>query len=196
MHEPHPKVDAFFAKSKPWLEEMLALRAIVSDSALSEDFKWFKPAYTLDGAVQVMIAGLKDHCWLAFFKGDVMADPEGILIRAGDNSRTGRVIKFTSLAQIAAMEGVLRAYIAEAIRVKKAGISIDYKSNSELVFCAELLNIFDNDPDFRAAFDALTPGRQRGWNLQFSAAKQPQTRIGRITKAMGAIFDGMGPNDR
>ena len=51
------------------------------------------------------------------------------------------------------------------------------------------------DKKLKAAFYGLTPGRQRGYLLYFSSAKQPQTREGRIEKCAPKILEGKGLDD-
>ena len=196
MSQTHPKVDGFLAKAKAWQPEMTALRALLLDSALTEDFKWYQPCYTAEGGNIVILSGLKDHCWLAFFKGALMADPASLLVKAGENSRFGRVIKFTSVAQIAEHAPLLRGYIADAIAVERSGAKLDPAPNSDQMLPDELLQAMQADPAFHAAFTALTPGRQRGYCLHFAQAKQPATRAARIEKHRARILQGLGINDR
>ena len=191
----NPKVDAFLAKDK-WQTELTALRAILLDAPLTEEFKWYKPVYSHAGSNLIALAGLKDHCWIHFFKGALLTDPDHVLQKPGENSQAGRVIKFTALDQITQMEPTLRRFIRETIAAEDAGLKVEMTLSHDLTFPPELIDSFDADPDFKAAFDALTPGRQRGWNLHFTAAKQSQTRAARITKATPSILAGKGPNDR
>ena len=93
------------------------------------------------------------------------------------------------------MEPVLKAYIKEAIDVEKAGLEVDYKKTSEFKISEEFQNKVDEIPALKIAFDALTPGRQRGYILYFSAAKQSKTREARIEKCMQQILNGKGLND-
>src|SRR6266545_2366433 len=55
-------------------------------------------------------------------------------------------------------------------------------------------NKLDEIPALKAAFDALTPGRQRGYILYFSGAKQSKTRESRVAKCMPQILKGKGLN--
>ncbi len=190
------KVDAFLAKAKAWRPEMEALRAMLLAAGLEEDFKWYKPCYTYLGGNVVILAGLKNHCWLAFFKGAVLPDPAGLLERAGENTQAGRVIKFTSLAQITAQSNAVNAIIAAAIEAEKGGVKVEFRPSSAQDRPDELIHALAVDADFAAAFNALTPGRQRGWCLQFAGAKQSATRSARVQKAKTAILAGRGPNDR
>lgn len=189
-----PRVDAIFATATLWHDELAAVRAILLDTELTEEFKWRAPCYTFRGGNVAMLWGFREACTLGFFKGVLMADPEGVLAAPGENSRASRTLRFTSVAQIRAMEPVIRAYVAEAIRIETAGMKVDFPKD-DLPHPAELTARLAADPALSAAFAALTPGRQRGWVLQFSAPKRPETRSARIDRAAPRILEGKGPND-
>lgn len=53
----------------------------------------------------------------------------------------------------------------------------------------------DTTPALKKAFEALTPGRQRGYLLHFSSAKQAATREARIAKYIPQILKGKGLDD-
>ena len=93
------------------------------------------------------------------------------------------------------MEPTLKAYIKEAIEVEKAGLKVNYKKTSDFKIPEEFQVKLDEIPALKAAFDALTPGRQRGYILYFSAAKQSKTRMSRVEKCMPQILKGKGLND-
>ncbi|MDA0223037.1 MAG: DUF1801 domain-containing protein [Rhodobacterales bacterium] len=192
----NPKVDAYLNSDARWQGELSALRAIILECPLTEEGKWNKPCYTFQHSNLIAFSRLKDCCWLMFFKGALLADCAGILAKAGENSQSMRVIPFTSVGQINGMKPVLKAYIQEAIDVEKAGLKVDFKRNFDLVFPQELLDRFDENPDLKAAFDALAPGRQRGYNLYFFGAKQSKTKQSRIAKSMPRILAGKGLTDR
>ena len=196
MNEMNPKVDAYLSKAKTWREETRALRRILLDCGLTEELKWGKPCYTFQKSNVVIIFGLKDYCGLGFFKGSLLDDPKGILARQGEHSQAVRLIRFTNVPEIAEMESISKAYIQNAIEVEKAGLKVDFKEKHELVFPAELQKRLDEDATFKAAFAALTPGRQRAYNLHFSAPKQSKTRESRIDKHLPKILKGKGMNDR
>ena len=189
------KVEIFYARDGRWRDELAALRAILLACPLTEDFKWRSPVYTAHGGNVATVWGLKDNAALSFFKGVLLRDPEGILLAPGENSRSVRMVKFTGLAEIAAMEAVLKDYIREAVENEKAGRKVDFPKD-DLDYPEELVDRLDGDPDFRTAFEALTPGRQRGWVLHFSGAKQSATRASRIEKAAPRILAGRGMHDR
>ena len=195
MDEPDPRIEAFYARPRKWRDELLALRKLLLDCGLAEEFKWRSPVYTADGGNVAIVWGFKDYCGLGFFKGVLLKDPEGILVAQGENSRTARIVKFTSVAEIAARQAALKDYIREAVQIEKAGLRVDLPKD-DLDYPAELIDRLNGDPDFRAAFEALTPGRQRGYVLHFSQPKQSATRASRIDKAAPRILAGKGMHDR
>lgn len=192
----NPKVDAFLAKAKAWGPEMAALRQLLLAAGLEEEFKWHTPCYTHQGGNVVILATLKNHCWLAFFKGSVLEDPAGVLEKAGENSQGGRVMKFTSLDQIAAQTAVIGALLAAAMAAEAAGVQVEKRPAGDIDMPEELVAALEADPGFAEAFQALTPGRQRGWCLHFSGAKQSATRAARVEKARPLILAGKGMHDR
>ena len=195
MNQTNPRVDEYVRNVEQWQEELKTLRAIVLDCQLTETFKWRQPCYTFEGNNVVILSGFKDFFSLNFFKGSLLQDPRGLLVAPGENSQASRQIQFTSVQEIAEMEDILRAYIHEAIEVEKAGLKIEFKAKSEYAVPEELLCRFEDDPAFHDAFEALTPGRQKGYLLHFAGAKQPKTRTARIEKYRERIFDGKGMQD-
>jgi uncharacterized protein YdeI (YjbR/CyaY-like superfamily) len=191
----NPKVDVILRKAKKWREEMEKLRTIVLDCGLTEEFKWMHPCYTFQNSNIVLIHGFKEYCALLFFKGALLKDPKGILIQQTENVQAGRQIRFTNVREIVEMEPVLKACIYEAIEVEKAGLTVSFKKASEFKIPEEFQNKLDEIPALKRAFDALTPGRQRGYILYFSAPKQSTTRESRVEKFMPQILNGKGLND-
>ena len=191
----NPKVDWYFSKAKKWREESEKLRKIVLDCGLTEELKWGCPCYTFQKANIVLIHGFKNYCALLFFKGALLKDAKSILIQQTENVQAGRQIRFTNLREIAEMEPSLKAYIREAIEVEKAGLEVPYKKTSEFKMPEEFRNKLDEVPALKKAFDKLTPGRQRGYLLYFSEAKQSKTREARIEKCMPQILKGKGLDD-
>jgi uncharacterized protein YdeI (YjbR/CyaY-like superfamily) len=200
----NPKVDFYFSKSKKWQKELDALRAIILDCGLNEELKWGVPCYTLaagssGGAFTkrniVLIHVFKEYCALLFFKGALLKDAKGILIQQTANVQAARQIRFTNVGEIAKMKNTLKAYIYEAIEVEKAGLKVPVKKTSEFAVPKEFQDKLDKNQALRTAFDALTPGRQRGYILYFSAAKQSKTRESRIEKSTRQILNGKGLND-
>ncbi len=191
----NPKVDAVLSKAKTWQEEMKKLRTIVLDCGLTEELKWGQPCYTLDKRNIVLIHGFKEYCALLFFKGALLNDGRGILIRQTENVQAARQIRFTNVREIVKMERILKAYIYEAIEVEKAGLKVKLKKTSDYKIPKEFQNKLNENPALKSAFDALTPGRQRGYIFYFSQPKQSKTRESRIEKCIPQILNGKGLND-
>lgn len=189
----NPKVDAYLRKAKQWREEMEKLRTVLLDCGLAEELKWGKPCYSFQNSNVVVIQPFKAYCALLFFKGVLLKDPNGILVKTGENTRVGRQIRFTSVREI--VGPVLKDYLHQAIEVEKAGLKVNPPNNAELAFPDELQKKLDANPALKAAFGALTPGRQRAYIYYFSAAKQSKTRESRIEKYVRRILSGKGLND-
>ena len=183
-------------KVHDWQVELKALRPILLNCGLTEELKWKMPCYTFENNNVVLMSAFKEYCALSFFKGALLKDPQGILEKPGENTQAARLIRFTNVQQIVDLAPVISAYIAEAIAVEKAGLTVEFKQVDELAIPAELQAKFDDDPAFQMAFEALTPGRQRGYILHFAGAKQSSTRTSRIEKYTQKIFDGQGMYDR
>ena len=177
-----------------WRTEIAALQKILSAFELREECKWGKPCYTLDGKNVLLIQGFKESCALMFFQGALLEDPKKLLVQLGQ-IRAARVMKFTSAKEIAAKAATIKAYVREAVAAAKAGLKVETKPR-ELPVPAELQAKFRKNPRFKRAFEALTPGRQRGYLFHFAGAKQSATRTARIEKAMPAIFEGRGLLER
>ena len=191
----NPKVDQFLKEEERWREEFKKLRGIILSCGLTEELKWGKPCYSLKERNIVLIHGFKEYCAILFMKGALVKDPEGILIQQTENVQAARQIRFTNVREITAMESILKVYITEAIKVEKAGLEVTYKKTSEFDMPEEFQKKLRDMPALKTAFEALTPGRQRGYLLYFSAAKQSQTRESRIEKCVDQILDGKGLTD-
>jgi uncharacterized protein YdeI (YjbR/CyaY-like superfamily) len=191
----NPKVDFYFTKAKKWQEELKQLRSIVLDCRLNEELKWGVPCYTFEKKNIVLIHDFKEYCAFLFFKGALLKDPKGILIQQTENVQAARQIRFTNLQEIEKLKRSLKAYIYEAVEVEEAGLKVPLKKTSEYSIPEEFDNKLKKNRALKTAFYALTPGRQRGYILHFSAPKQSKTREARIEKSMQQILDGKGLND-
>jgi len=191
----NPEVDEYLRTIKKWQEESKKLRKIVLDCGLTEESKWGKPCYTFQNSNVVIIQGFKEYCALLFCKGALLKDAHGILIQQTENVQAARQIRFTSLRQIVEMGPIVKAYIQEAVAAEKAGLEVNYKETSEFTMPEELQNKLRELPALKTAFESLTPGRQRGYILYFSAPKQSKTRESRIAKYTQKILDGKGLDD-
>ena len=191
----NPKVDLFISKAKKWHEEFEKLRMILLDCHLTEELKWGVPCYTFEKSNIALIHGFKEYCAILFIKGALLKDDYGILVQQTENVQAGRQVRFTNAREIVELEPVLKDYIREAIDVEKAGLKVDFKKNTELIFPQEFQKILDENPALKTAFEALTPGRQRAYLLHFAGAKQAKTRAERIAKNEARILAGKGLDD-
>lgn len=198
----NPKVDFYFDKANlpagkagKWQEEIKKLRTIVLDCELNEELKWGVPCYYFEKSNIVLIHVFKEYCALLFFKGALLKDSKGILIQQTKNVQSARQIRFINVQEIVQKKATLKAYIQEAIKVEKKGLKVDFKKTTEYKIPKEFENKLNKTPALKAAFKTLTPGRQRGYLLYFSAAKQSKTRESRVEKYTQQILKGKGLND-
>lgn len=189
------KVEKYIEKINNWKEETKLLREICLDCGLTEDFKWMHPCYTFQDNNIVLIHGFKEYCALLFHKGVLLKDTNKILIQQTENVQSARQIRFTSLQEIIDLKSTIKTYIFEAVEVEKIGLEVKMKNTSEFKMPDEFKKALDNNAELKSAFKALTPGRQRGYLLYFSQAKQSKTRESRIEKSIPKIFEGKGMND-
>jgi uncharacterized protein YdeI (YjbR/CyaY-like superfamily) len=196
QHRMNPKVDAFLSQATQWQEEFKQLRMLLLDSPLlTEELKWGKPCYSFQESNVALMHGFKEYCALLFCKGALLKDTRGVLIQQTENVQAARQLRFTHVREIIKLQALVKAYIQEAIEVEKAGLEVTYKKTSEFKMPEEFQNKLDAMPALKTAFNALTPGRQRGYLLYFSAPKQAKTRESRIEKCMKQILNGKGLND-
>lgn len=191
----NPKVDFFFAKEGKWQKEYQKLRTIILDCGLDEKLKWGCPCYTFQDKNIVLIHGFKDYCAVLFFKGALLQDAQGILIQQTKNVQSARQARFTNVKEIGKLERVLKAYIYEAIEVEKAGLQIKKKTTADYEIPGEFQSRLSKNRALKKAFDALTPGRQRGYLFYFSQPKLAKTREARVDKYVKHILNGKGLED-
>ena len=190
-----PRVEAWIAASR-WSEGLGALRAILRECPLVEDFKWGKACYTSGGHATAILFGFKDYFAVGFLRGSLLKDPNAILQAPGEHSQAMRQIRFTEAGQVGQLEPVVRAYALEAVELERAGIKVAFKAKADLELPEELQARLEADPALKAAFDALTPGRRRSWAIFVSQAKQAATRAARVEKAAPQILAGRGMPER
>jgi uncharacterized protein YdeI (YjbR/CyaY-like superfamily) len=197
MKRMNSHVNVFLTKEKKWQEEFKILRKIILEcDQLTEELKWGKPCYSFQGSNILIIQGFKEYCALMFCKGALLKDAKGILIKPGENTQAARQARFTNVREILERQSVLKAYIQEAIEAEKAGLKVNYKKSSDFIIPEEFQNQLDKLPALKTAFNALTPGRQRGYILYFSSAKQSKTRELRVEKCRQQILKGKGLDDK
>jgi uncharacterized protein YdeI (YjbR/CyaY-like superfamily) len=191
----NPKVDWYLDKNERWESELGKLRAMALDFPLTEELKWGCPCYTLSGSKIVLLHVFKEYCAVLFFKGALLKDGHRVLVQQTKNVQAARQIRFTDVSEVVKLERVVKAYIREAIAVEKSGLQVERKKTAEFEMPAEFKSKLKELPALKAAFYSLTPGRQRGYLLHFSAAKQSKTREARVQKCMERILDGKGLDD-
>jgi len=190
----NPKVDFYFDKGN-WQKEQAQLRKIALGCGLTEELKWGCPCYTFNNSNIVLIHGFKDYCAFLFFKGALLGDASRILVQQTKNVQSARQVRFTNIKEIVKLEKILTTYIYEAIEVEKAGLKVKLKAVAAYPVPEEFQKKLAKNTALRKAFDALTPGRQRGYLLHFASAKQAATREARIERFIPAILEGKGLND-
>lgn len=188
-------VEAYFSNLKQWKPELEMLRNIVLDCGMIEEFKWRGPCYTYNNNNCIIIGGFKDNFVISFLKGVFLRDDHKLLQKPGDNSQAARIIRFTEASQVLELEPIIKTYIYEAIEVEKAGLKLDPSVKPTLEYIPEFEKIMSENAEFKAAFEALTPGRQRAYNMHFASAKQSETRTSRIMAVIPRVMNGKGPND-
>jgi len=191
----NPKVDWYFEKNEKWQKETRKLRTIILDCGLTEELKWGCPCYTYESRNVVLIHVFKEYCAVLFFKGALLADPDGILVQQTENVQAARQVRFTNIKEVKERERILKTYIYEAIEVERAGLQVKLKKTKDFKIPEEFQTKLDKMPSLKKAFDALTPGRQRGYIFHFSQPKLSKTREARVEKYLKQILSGKGLDD-
>ena len=171
------------------------MRQILLDTELSEDYKWKQPCYTFNGSNVLIMSALKDHAVIGFFKGTLLNDPKNLLVSPGKNSQAVKQLKINRVEDARNLVNDIRDFVEQAIKLEKAGKKVVFKKSPEPL-PEELEAMMNEHADLKLAFESLTPGRQRGYILYFSGAKQSETRTSRIEKCIPKILEGKGFHDR
>lgn len=188
-------VDQYIEKIGSWKAEMIALRKILHSTKMTEEWKWKQPCYTFQNKNVVIIGVLKDSVVLSFFKGALLKDKSNLLIQPGKNTQSARYLRFGSVKEISKLEEKIKSYLKEAIKIEEDGVKLEVEDKKSLELVEELVAKLKDDPKLKVAFESLSPGRQRGYNLYFAGAKQVKTRIARIDKHQDRILQGYGIHD-
>lgn len=191
----NPKVDWYFEKAGKWQEEIKKLRTIILGCDLTEDLKWGCPCYTFEKKNIALIHVFKEYCAVLFFKGALLKDSKGLLIQQTENVQSARQMRFTSVRDITKVEKVLKDYLYEAVEVEEKGLKVTLKKTEDFAVPEEFESKLKKNKALKAAFSALTPGRQRAYLFYFSQAKQSKTREARIEKYLPHILEGKGLDD-
>lgn len=196
MNAPNPKVNWFFAKDGPWKASFATLRQLALDTGLTEELKWGHPCYTLKGKNVFLMHGFNNYCALLFHKGALLKDDHGMLVQQTANVQAARQIRFTGLKQIQEQAPMIRSMMQQAITIEQSGAKVPLKKTAEFELPEEFAAALKRMPELKKAFNALTPGRQRGYLLFFGGAKQASTRVARIEKHVPRILAGKGLDDQ
>jgi len=191
----NPKVDAYLKRQDKWRAEMTTLRQIFLGSELTEELKWGHPCYAVDGKNVALIHGFKEYCAILFLKGALLKDPKGVLVQQTENVQSARQLRFTALSEVKKLASTVKAYVREATEIERAGQKVKLKKAAEFDVPEELATRLAANAKLKAAFAALTPGRQRAYLLHFSQAKQSATRAARVAKHAPRILKGLGLDD-
>ncbi|MFI8379705.1 DUF1801 domain-containing protein [Leeuwenhoekiella sp. NPDC079379] len=189
------EVDQFIVNAKPFSSVLQLLRTLILDCNLEEEFKWRNACYTYNTKNVILLGAFKSYCTITFIKGELLNDSQHILLSAGPNTKAARVIKFTSEKEVLSLSEVIKSYISEAREIEKSGKKPLYNKPVDSKFPIELEYAFNLDFSFKNSFYKLTPGKQRGYLIYFSGAKQAKTRASRIESYKSKILDGFGFND-
>lgn len=191
----NPSVNWFFNKPNKWQEAYSELRELALVTELSEELKWGCPCYTLDKNNVFLIHGFKNYCALLFMQGALLKDPKKLLVQQTENVQSARQLRFTNVEEIIKNKAVIRSFIKEAIKINKSGQKVELKKTTDYKIPEEFQRVLNDMPELKKAFKSLTPGRQRGYLLYFSAPKQVKTRESRVEKYLQKILDGKGIED-
>lgn len=191
----NPSVNWFFDKPGKWQEAYRELREMVLDCGLAEELKWGCPCYTQDKRNVVLIHGFKHYCALLFMQGALLQDPKQMLVQQTKNVQSARQMRFSNVEEILKNKVTIKAYIREATKNNKSGLKAEMKKTADYEMPAEFKSALEEMHELKTAFERLTPGRQRGYLLYFSSAKQAKTRIERVEKYIPKILGNKGLND-
>lgn len=199
MSNRNPAVDWYFTRGEEferWGECLTTLRTVLLGiPAFTEELKWGHPCYTVGGKNVVLIHAFKDYCAVLFHKGALLKDPKKLLVQQTANVQAPRQMRFTNLAEIRKRKADLKAYALEAAALEASGAKVTMKKAEDFKIPEELARKFREMPRLKEAFEALTPGRRRGYILHISGAKQEATRVARVEKNVDRILDGLGLTD-
>ena len=109
--------------------------------------------------------------------------------------QSARQIRFTHAGEIKKLRAVIKAYINEAVHIERKGLKVTLKKTADYTVPEEFSQKLAENTALQKAFNALTPGRQRGYLFYFSQARMAPTRISRIEKYIPKIMEGKGMDD-
>jgi len=192
-----PKGGTPECKVHRWTTELALLRSWILTLEFKEECKWGVPCYTYQGRNMVMLSVLKDHVVLSFLEGSSLEDPSGLLQKAGPNSVRDRIIRWNSMKALQGSELQVKSLLKQhQVNKPKSTKGIAPSPEGTPEYPLELQVFLKENPEIAQAFEALTPGRRRGYLLHFAGASQAPTRLRRIQSAVPKILAGKGMQDR
>jgi uncharacterized protein YdeI (YjbR/CyaY-like superfamily) len=178
-----------------WRNELERIASIISKAPLEKTIKWGAEVFTYNGRNVVSYGGFNNYFSIWFNNGVFLTDRYNLLVSAqGGKTKSLRQMRFTSMDEID--EKKILEYIREAIEVEKKGLRIAPDKFKPIPPPQLLLNALKSDKELQAAFDQLTPGKQKEYILYLDEAKQEATKIKRLEKIKRMVLDGMGLNDK
>jgi uncharacterized protein YdeI (YjbR/CyaY-like superfamily) len=181
--------------TRRWNEGLARLREICLSSGLQETLKWGHPCYMHARRNIAIIGAFREDFRISFFHAALLKDPAGLLERQGPNTRHADMIRLTDNSVLQSTDGIVRAYLAEAMGYAEAGIRPPNEVG-EIDLPEELVDALDADPELAEAFHDLTPGRKRSYVINLSSAKTSATRTARIVRFRDRILAGKGATER
>ena len=189
------RVAAYFGKLEAWEDELRLLRDLCLEAGLEETFKWMHPCYAWEGRNIAILQEFKGYCAILLQKGALLDDPDGILVAMTENVQSARQVRFRGLADVVSRKTFVSRCLASAVELERSGAKVALKGVEDFAVPEELLQAFAEHPEWKGRFEALTPGRRKGYLLHFAGAKQPATRRGRIEACIPRILLGKGLTD-
>ena len=189
------KVTAYIAKHSKWSDQLVELREAFLSTKLKEEVKWGSPTYTLNGKLIAGIAAFKNHYALWFHQGVFLKDTHKKLVNAQEG--VTKALRQWRFAEGDKIEPTLVVhYIQEAIENSLAGKEIKTQRKKAVLIPPFLKKALAADTKMLAAFNALTPGRQREFAGYIREAKREETKISRLEKITPMIYKGKGLHDK
>lgn len=185
--------EGWYADQETWRDETAALRDIVLGAGLTETVKWKHPCYMDNGRNIVIISCRKNGAVAGLLKGALLDDPKGLLVQPGIE-RSARYLHFANVQEITEQRPYFEGLITQAVQAERAGLRVEPLPD-EIDYVEELQQRMAADDAFREAFEGLTRGRRRGYNLHFAQPKRSSTREARITRCTERIMAGKGLRD-
>lgn len=181
--------------ARHWSAGLEILRDICLAQGLQESIKWSHPCYTYADRNIAILGAFRTDFRITFMNAELLSDNAGVLVRAGDQSQVANVIKFHSDQDVRQAASDIIGFISQLKDQAVRGIKPPRKATA-IDIPDMLVSVLADDDELRAAFDRLTPGRQKSYVLLVNSAKRDDTKIARIIKSRDKILQGKGALER